>query len=188
MTVNFEGRHILSLRDFTREEMDYIFDVTAWMEPIAEKHTKLDILRDKILAALFFQASTRTRLSFESAMQRLGGSVIGFASPEASRSGDQYKETFGDTARVLNGYVDAVVMRHFQVGAPADYASYSSVPMINGGDGFGQDSEHPTQALRHVHHQEAARLHRRHEDLDCRGWSFSDDPFLRFCLSEVQEH
>jgi aspartate carbamoyltransferase catalytic subunit len=147
MAVNLAGRDILSMRDFSREEMDYIFDVTEKMEPTAYEHTKLDLLSDKILATLFFQASTRTRLSFEAAMHRLGGSVIGFASPEVSRSGDQYKETFGDTARVLDGYVDIVTMRHFQVGAPADYASFSKVPMINGGDGFGEDSEHPTQAL-----------------------------------------
>lgn len=147
MSVNLEGRDILSLKDYSREEMEAIFELTEKMEETAYGHTKIDLLNDKILATLFFQASTRTRLSFEAAMHRLGGSVIGFASPEVSRSGDQYKETFGDTARVLDGYVDIVVMRHFQVGAPADYASYAEVPMINGGDGFGEDSEHPTQAL-----------------------------------------
>lgn len=147
MGVNLVGRDILSMRDFTREEIDYIFEVTESMEPTANEHSKLDLLQDKILATLFFQASTRTRLSFEAAMHRLDGSVIGFASPEVSRSGDQYKETFGDTARVLDGYADIVVMRHLQVGAPADYAAYSKLPVINGGDGFGEDSEHPTQAL-----------------------------------------
>ncbi len=146
MSVSFKGRHMLSSKDLSREEMDHLFDLAEKMEPIVSEGTKGDLLKDKVLGVLFFQASTRTRLSFESAMLRLGGSVLGFASPEGSRAGDQYQESMADTARTVNGYVDAIVMRHFHVAAPAEYAKYSCRPVINGGNGFGEGAEHPTQA------------------------------------------
>lgn len=145
--TKFEGRHVISVKDFSREEIEDLFGVAEKMESIVAERRGIDLLKGKVLATLFFQPSTRTRLSFETAMQRLGGAVIGFASPEVSRAGDQYKETLADTARTINGYADVVVMRHFQTGAPAEYAKYSTVPVINGGDGFGEGSKHPTQAL-----------------------------------------
>lgn len=141
---NLEGRNILSIKDFNREEIEYIFEITQKMEPIVKNRSKTSILKDKILATLFFQPSTRTRLSFESAMQRLGGSVLGFANPEVSRAGDWTAETLTDTARMVNSYADVVAMRHFQSGRVDEYASASDIPVINCGDGA---NEHPTQGL-----------------------------------------
>ena len=141
---DLEGRNILSIKDLDREQIEHIFEMAEKMEPIAKKRGKTRLLADKILATLFFHPSTRTRLSFESAMQRLGGSVLGFANPEVSRAGDWTAETLTDTARMVNNYADVVAVRHFQSGAIAEYASASEIPVINCGDGT---NEHPTQGL-----------------------------------------
>jgi aspartate carbamoyltransferase catalytic subunit len=125
----------------TREEVDHILD-TAKATDLKNEYTKLT---GKIMASLFFQRSTRTRLSFESAMHRLGGGVIGFASADSSRAGDPvYAETLDDTIRTIEGYADVVVMRHPLEGAATQAAEVIDIPIINGGDG---DSEHPTQTL-----------------------------------------
>lgn len=145
--TNFLGKDILALRTMTREEIEKVFAVAREFEEILDKRTKSDLLSDKILATLFFQPSTRTRLSFESAMQRLGGTTIGFASPEASRAGDETAESLADTARVVEHYADVVAMRHFRTGAVAEFAEWCSVPVLNGGDGYGGRAEHPTQGL-----------------------------------------
>jgi aspartate carbamoyltransferase catalytic subunit len=106
----------------------------------AEKHTTL--LKQQILATLFFEPSTRTRLSFESAMQRLGGSVIGFADPTGTSQ--KKGESLADTIRMADSYSDAIVIRHPQEGAARLAAEFSDVPILNAGDGAGQ---HPTQCL-----------------------------------------
>ena len=142
--MDFEGRDILSLLDFSREDIEKVFEVADKLEHIVNQRTRIDILKDKILGTLFFQPSTRTRLSFESAMLRLGGGVTGFADAKVSRAGDKYKESIADTARVIENYVDAVAMRHYEDGMPAEFAKYAEVPVINGGDG---SNEHPTQGL-----------------------------------------
>jgi aspartate carbamoyltransferase catalytic subunit len=143
----FEGRDILSMKDFNREEADHIFEVADWMEPIARSRHNIDLLRHKALATLFFQPSTRTRMSFEGAMRRLGGSVTTAADAKVMRAGDTYAESWKDTAMVVQHYVDAAVIRHFQAGVPAEFARHASIPVLNGGDGYGGRSEHPTQAL-----------------------------------------
>ena len=142
MERKLEGRDILSLKDFSREEIEFIFETAKKKEPIARSRS--DILRDKVLGSLFFQSSTRTRLSHETAMLRLGGSVTGWAEGSLSRAGDYMRETLADTARTVQSYVDVVVMRHPQDGAPAIFAEYADIPVINAGDGR---NEHPTQAL-----------------------------------------
>lgn len=142
--MDFEGRDILSLLNFSREDIEKVFEVADRLEYVVEKRTRLDVLKDKILGTLFFQPSTRTRLSFESAMLRLGGGVTGFADAKVSRAGDKYKETIADTARVIENYVDAVAMRHYDEGVPAEFAKYVEISVINGGDG---SNEHPTQGL-----------------------------------------
>ena len=140
--MNFNHRDIISIKDFSKEEIEYILDYAKRMIPYAkaEKHTTL--LKQQILATLFFEPSTRTRLSFESAMQRLGGSVIGFADP--SGTSQKKGESLADTIRMADSYSDAIVIRHPQEGAARLAAEFSEVPIVNAGDGAGQ---HPTQCL-----------------------------------------
>jgi aspartate carbamoyltransferase catalytic subunit len=102
------------------------------------------MLRQKTLVTAFYQPSTRTRLAHEAAMHRLGGHVTGFADAKMTRAGDFYQESIKDTVKMLEFYGDVIVMRHFQQGAPHEAARWASVPVINGGDGWG---EHPTQIL-----------------------------------------
>jgi aspartate carbamoyltransferase catalytic subunit len=142
--LGFEGRDILSVLDFSRQDIETVFEASDKLEHIVKERTRVDILRDKIMASLFFEPSTRTRLSFESAMLRLGGGVTGFADAKVSRAGDRYQETLADTARVIENYADVVVMRHYENGAAAEFARHADVPVINAGDGT---NEHPTQAL-----------------------------------------
>ncbi len=138
--MEFAGRDIVSIRDFTREEIDHILKTTDGLEPLARKSS--DMLHGKILATAFFEPSTRTRLSFESAMLRLGGTCIGFADPKAASV--EKGENLADTVRVIENYADALVIRHPLEGAARLAAEFSSVPVINAGSGA---EEHPTQAL-----------------------------------------
>jgi len=142
MPMNFTHRDIISIKDFSKDEIEYILEYAKRMIPYAnaEKHTTL--LQQQILATLFFEPSTRTRLSFECAMHRLGGNVIGFADP----SGTSLKkgESLADTIRMADSYSDAIVIRHPQEGAARLAAEFSDVPVLNAGDGAGQ---HPTQCL-----------------------------------------
>jgi aspartate carbamoyltransferase catalytic subunit len=140
--MNFKNRDIISIKDFSKEEIEYILEYAKRMIPYAngEKHTTL--LKQHILAALFFEPSTRTRLSFESAMHRLGGNVIGFADP--SGTSQKKGESLADTIRMADSYSDAIVIRHPQEGAARLAAEFSEVPVLNAGDGAGQ---HPTQCL-----------------------------------------
>lgn len=138
--LDFAGKDIVSVRDFTREQIDYVLRTTDSIEPLAR--TGSDMLRGKILATAFFEPSTRTRLSFESAMYRLGGTCIGFADPKAASI--EKGENLADTVRVVENYADALVIRHPLEGAARLAAEFSSIPVINAGSGA---EEHPTQAL-----------------------------------------
>jgi len=140
----FLGRDILSLKDFDRAELDHILEVAEELAPIAHNRQNTDLLKDKILAVAFYQPSTRTRLAHESAMLRLGGKVTGYSDAKMTRAGDFYQETIKDTVKMLECYGDCIVMRHFEQGAPHEAARWAEVPIINGGDGWG---EHPTQIL-----------------------------------------
>jgi aspartate carbamoyltransferase catalytic subunit len=141
---SFAGRDILSLKDFERNEFFHVLDVAAELEPIARERRNVDMLKEKTMVAAFYQPSTRTRLAHEAAMHRLGGHVTGFADFKMTRAGDFYQESIKDTVKMLEFYGDVIVMRHFQQGAPHEAAKWASVPIINGGDGWG---EHPTQIL-----------------------------------------
>ena len=138
--LEFAGRDIISIKDFSREEIDYILETAAAMEPIAK--TGSDMLKGKILATLFFEPSTRTRLSFESAMHKLGGSTIGFA--EAEIASVKKGENLADTVRVVENYADVIAVRHPLEGAARLAAEFAEAPIINAGSGA---EEHPTQAL-----------------------------------------
>lgn len=136
----FKGRDVISILDFSREEIEGVLKATLKMEKIGKKGKSL--LRDKILATAFFEPSTRTRLSFESAMHRLGGSVIGFS--EAEGTSLKKGENLADTVRMLDSYSDVIVMRHYLEGTAKLAAEVAEVPIINGGDG---SKNHPTQAM-----------------------------------------
>jgi aspartate carbamoyltransferase catalytic subunit len=138
--LNFQGRDIISIQDFTREEIDYILATADLMEPLAKKSSNL--LQGKILATLFFEPSTRTRLSFETAMHRLGGAVIGFAEPRTASI--EKGENLADTIRVIENYADVIALRHPLEGAARLAAEFATIPVINAGSGT---EEHPTQAL-----------------------------------------
>jgi len=139
-SLEFKGRDIISIKDFSREEINYVFKVAKSMEPLASRGSQM--LKGKILATLFYEASTRTRLSFESAMQRLGGSTIGFA--EAEIASVKKGENLADTVRTVENYADVIALRHPLEGAARLAAEFSRVPILNGGSGA---EEHPTQAL-----------------------------------------
>ncbi len=138
--MKFKGRDIISIKDFTREEINYILEMASAMEPVAKSGS--DMLRGKMLATLFFEPSTRTRLSFESAMYKLGGSAIGFA--EAEVASVKKGENLADTVRVVEKYADVIALRHPLEGAARLAAEFAEVPIINAGSGA---EEHPTQAL-----------------------------------------
>ena len=138
--MEFAGRDIVSIKDFSREEMDYILKITDSLEPMARKGSHG--LDGKIMATLFFEPSTRTRLSFESAMYRHGGNCIGFAEPKVSSV--EKGENLADTVRVVESYADILVIRHPLEGAARLAADFASVPVINAGTGA---EEHPTQAM-----------------------------------------
>ncbi len=135
-----KGRHLIEPADLTVQEIDEICSLAEQMivDPVAFS----DVCRGKILATLFFEPSTRTRLSFEAAMLRLGGSVLGFA--DASSSSSTKGETLADTIRVVSSYADIIAMRNPKEGSALVASQYSSVPVINAGDG---GHHHPTQTL-----------------------------------------
>jgi aspartate carbamoyltransferase catalytic subunit len=138
--LEFQGRDIISIEDFSRQEINHILDVSRSMELLASKGS--DMLKGKILATLFFEPSTRTRLSFETAMLKLGGSNIGFA--EAEIASVKKGENLADTVRTVENYADVIALRHGWEGAAKLAAEFSKVPIINGGTGA---EEHPTQAF-----------------------------------------
>ena len=140
----FSGKDFLTLKGVCRADLEYLFDMTRSMETILRKRTRTNLLADKLLGLAFFQVSTRTRMSFESAIQRLGGGVVGFADPKTTRSGDYYAESLYDVVRMMESYADLLVIRHPKDGAPAEAAAATDIPVINAGDGY---NEHPTQGL-----------------------------------------
>ncbi len=133
----FESRDIISIRDFQRDEIDYVLDAATRIE-----NERADLLEGRVLATLFFEPSTRTKLSFESAMVGLGGKYIGFGEPGSTSTSKG--ESLADTIRVVEGYCDVMVVRHSIEGAARLAAEVSSKPVINGGDGANQ---HPTQTF-----------------------------------------
>lgn len=140
--MDFKGNHILSVKQFSKDDIEMIFSVADAMLPYARRKKKTRVLEGAILGNMFFEASTRTRISFGSAFNLLGGHVretTGFESSAISKG-----ESLYDTARVLSGYSDVVCMRHPIAGSVSEFAKASRVPVINGGDG---SNEHPTQAL-----------------------------------------
>jgi len=141
---SFLGRDILSLKDWERAEFFRVFEVADKLAPIARNRRNTDLPAHKTLVTAFYQPSTRTRLATEGAMHRLGGHVTGFSDAKMTRAGDFYQESIKDTVHMLEYYGDVIAMRHFQQGAPHEAARWSTVPIINCGDGWG---EHPTQVL-----------------------------------------
>ncbi len=135
-------KHLISIDDLDRDDILYVLEKAEKFEDVARGERKLRILEGKILANLFFEPSTRTRMSFEVAMKRLGGDVINMTAQEASSIAKG--ETLADTIRVVSKYCDAIVIRHPLEGAARFAAENSDVPVINAGDGAGQ---HPTQTL-----------------------------------------
>jgi len=138
--MSLKGRHLIDPNDFSLEELDEVFDLADRI--IENRDAFGSVCKGKILGTLFYEPSTRTRLSFESAMLRMGGTVLGFS--DAGTSSVSKGESIADTIRVLSTYVDVVVMRHPKEGAPKLASEYSLIPVINGGDGGHQ---HPTQTL-----------------------------------------
>ena len=141
----FAGLDILSTADFSKEQLEHIMKVAADFLPVSTGEKTSDLLAHKLMAALFYEPSTRTRLSFESAMNRLGGRVLSVVGSENTSLAKG--ETLWDTAKMVQGYVDVIVMRHPVAGAPIELAESANVPVINAGDG---GREHPTQALMDV--------------------------------------
>jgi|TARA_Y100000031_G_scaffold113457_1_gene125345 aspartate carbamoyltransferase catalytic subunit len=134
--------HVVTIQDLANDDIVSVLDRARELLPVAHGDKRNDVLAGKILATCFFEPSTRTRLSFETAMHRLGGNVIGFADPSATSH--LKGETLADAVRMVAGYADAIVLRHPQEGSAQLAAEISEVPVINGGDGAGQ---HPTQTL-----------------------------------------
>ncbi|MDR2494718.1 MAG: aspartate carbamoyltransferase [Spirochaetaceae bacterium] len=135
-----KGRHLIGPGDFTIEELDSLFCLAERIQDDPRYLRKA--CEGKVLATLFFEPSTRTRLSFEAAMLRLGGNCLGFAEPGSSSAAKG--ESLADTARIVSGYADAIVMRNPKEGAALLASRYAAVPVINAGDG---GHHHPTQTL-----------------------------------------
>ena len=131
-------KNLISIQDFSKDEILHILDVAKEFE----KDREQNFLAGKVVACLFFEPSTRTRLSFEAAVNRLGARVIGF--PDNKNTSQSKGETLEDTIRIVSGYADMIVMRHPMEGAAAIAASVAGIPVVNAGDGANQ---HPTQTL-----------------------------------------
>ncbi len=153
--LTLKGKDILHGNQFSKKEIDGIIKIASNFEKELKKKDSLTLLKGKILATLFFEPSTRTRLSFETAMQRLGGGVISMASAESSSAAKG--ETVADTARTVSQYADVIVIRHPRIGSAKEAADAAPIPVINAGDGAGQ---HPTQALLDIYtvHKELGSL------------------------------
>ena len=138
----FRLKNIISIKDFEREDIEYILDEASKLENIAKSKEVSEELKGKILGLMFFEPSTRTRISFETAMKRLSGNCIGFTS--SGSSSVSKGESIADTAKMFEGYSDALVIRHELEGVSKFISDIVDVPVINAGDGAGQ---HPTQTL-----------------------------------------
>ena len=153
--TNFKGKDILHGNQFSKKDIDAIIKIASNFEKELKKKDFFTLLEGKILATLFYEPSTRTRLSFEAAMQRLGGGVISMGSVESSSVAKG--ETLTDTVRTVSQYADVIVIRHPRTGSAKEAADAASIPVINAGDGTGQ---HPTQALLDIYtiHKELGSL------------------------------
>ncbi len=142
-SISLNGKHhLLSVDQFDRESVEHLFSIADMMQPVAKRRRTCRVLEGAVLGNLFFEASTRTRVSFGSAFCKLGGAVCdttGFTFSSMAKG-----ESISDTSRVMSGYVDIMVIRHPEQGSVAEFASVVDIPVVNGGDGPG---EHPTQAL-----------------------------------------
>ncbi|WP_037585817.1 aspartate carbamoyltransferase [Stenoxybacter acetivorans] len=138
MSNTLYQKHLISINDLSTEELELLLNTA-----LALKHCpRTDLLKNRLIASCFFEPSTRTRLSFETAIQRLGGKVIGFA--DGANTSAKKGETLADTARIIGGYADAIVVRHPKDGAARVLSEFSAVPVVNAGDGTNQ---HPSQTL-----------------------------------------
>lgn len=137
-------KHVVESQQFDRKLLETVFQVADQMKAdLSSERKYAKVLDGKIMASLFYESSTRTRFSFESAMLRLGGSVITTENAREFSSASK-GESLADSTRIMNGYADVIVMRHYEAGSAARAAEVSNIPIINAGDGAGQ---HPTQAL-----------------------------------------
>jgi aspartate carbamoyltransferase catalytic subunit len=139
---DLRGKDILDGGQFSREEIEHIMEVAVGFREQLEEKKPIKLLDGYVMGALFFEPSTRTRLSFETAMHRLGGAVVGFA--DAGATSAKKGESLADTIRTVDQYADVIAMRHPQIGSAKIAAAAAEAPVLNGGDGAGQ---HPTQAL-----------------------------------------
>ncbi|RLF49276.1 MAG: aspartate carbamoyltransferase [Thermoplasmata archaeon] len=138
----FKGRDIISINDFGREDIEIVLTVADKMLPYALGRKTAEVMRGRVLSTVFFEPSTRTRLSFSTAMLRLGGSVLDVG--DITRTSVKKGETLADTIRMIEAYSDIIVLRHSSEGAARFASKVSKKPVINAGDGTGQ---HPTQTL-----------------------------------------
>lgn len=145
--MDFKGQHVLTTEQFDRKAVDQLIETAKSMEQFAKKGQRTDLMNGKILATLFFEPSTRTRFSFETAMIRLGGQVI-TNHDMLMTSSIKKGESLWDTGQVISRFADVIAMRHSKAGMVAELAKGSTVPVINAGDGPG---DHPTQGLLDVY-------------------------------------
>ena len=138
-----KGKSVTGVKNLSRGNIEYILDLAEKLEPIIKGESTAQPLKGKILCTFFYEPSTRTRLSFESAMLRLGGGVVSMA--DAQTTSSVWKgETLKDTIKTIENYADVIALRHFEAGAAVEADGYSRIPIINSGDG---PNEHPTQTL-----------------------------------------
>jgi aspartate carbamoyltransferase catalytic subunit len=142
MSADFKGMDVVSIRDFSREQIEHVLKLADKMVPIAKGEERSVLLEGHVLGSLFYEPSTRTRLSFDAAMTRLGGRILGFDQPTGASVAKG--ETLADTIRMVDSYCDVIVLRHPQEGAARLAGHFASRPVINAGDGAGQ---HPTQTM-----------------------------------------
>jgi aspartate carbamoyltransferase catalytic subunit len=161
LKVKFPGSHVISIGQFERTDIEALFAVADRMEPYAHRRRMTKVLDGAILGSMFFEASTRTRVSFGCAFNLLGGEVRETTGFEATSL--QKGESLQDTSRVLSGYSDVIVMRHPQAGSVAEFAATSRVPVINGGDGT---NEHPSQALLDLYTIKKEMQHQGNQGID----------------------
>lgn len=143
MTTPLKGKDIIHVKNLSVDQIALVLETAMRYERVMDSGGRLNNMAGKVLATLFYEPSTRTRLSFESAMMRLGGQVLSVAEAKTSSSAAK-GETLFDTGKMIEGYADVAVIRHPVVGSAAELAEGARIPIINGGDGAGQ---HPTQSL-----------------------------------------
>jgi aspartate carbamoyltransferase catalytic subunit len=162
--------HAVSMHDFTREALESLFDLADTFKNTSPRLAR-SVMSGKVIGTLFYQPSTRTRLNFHAAAQRLGAGVIGFSDPATTRAGDYYQESVEDVVAFTSVLCDLLVLRHHETGTCKRVVEFTSVPLISGGDGY---NEHPTQALGDIY-----TMHRLLKGLDSRSLGFIGDLNIR---------